>query len=437
MESQGMDLRTAEQCARAYSEATGLGCTLSDHTGKVLCEYGCGCARCPLCALAGIDRKRAEEAHLYGMSEAARFGGKYIYFCPLGLTCFVSPVIFGATAARMTVGPFLMVSREDFVECDLDDKAHLDGENRRRVIEALEEVPFVEPKRVRALADLLFFSVRVLSDPSQSEIMLDRQAEEELQERMSGYISALKGAGQPQKYPVVTEKRLISAIAAGDREEASRMLNELLGYVFFSTGGNFERIKTRAYEMLVMISRAAMDGGGDVSRILEMNERYFQEIQSIDTLETLCFWLTTVMDAYLENLFFNAEIRHYDVIHKALAYLRAHLTEKISLEEVASRVYLTPSYLSRLFKREVGTNFSIYINRLRVERSIPLLLQENARLADVAQAVGFEDQSYFTKVFRRVTGMTPSRYRISKGRGVPATQELHSQEDNILPEPEK
>ena len=416
METQSMDFRTAEQCARAYSEATGLGCTLSDHTGRVICEFGNGCTKCQLCALAGIDRKRAEAAHLYGMSEAARFGGKYIYFCPLGLTCFVSPVIYGNAAARMTVGPFLMVSREDFIECDLEERVHLSEEGQARLLESLQAVPYVDPKRVRALSDLLFFSVRVLGDRSSSVAMLDRQAEESLQEQMSGYISALKGADQPQKYPVKTEKQFIAAVAGADREEASRLLNELLGYVFFSTGGNFARIKTRAYEIIVLISRAAVDGGAEIAHVMEMNERYFQEIQQIDSIETLCFWLTNVLEAYLENVFLFSEVRHYDVIHKAVAYIRAHLTERITLEEVASRVFLTPSYLSRMFKREMGSNFSVYVNRLRVDKSIPLLMQENVRLVDVAQMVGFEDQSYFTKVFKRITGVTPSQFRASKGR---------------------
>ncbi len=367
VETKTIDLRTAEQCARAYSEATGLGCTLSDHNGRVICEFGNGCARCQLCTMAGIDRKRAEAAHLYGMSEATRFGGKYIYFCPLGLTCFVSPVFYGNTAARMTVGPFLMVSQEDYIECDLEDRIHLPEEGRAKLLEALQDVPYVDPKRVRALSDLLFFSVRVLGDRSSSVAMLDRQAEETLQEQMSGYISALKGAKQPQKYPIMTEKQFVAAVAGADREDASRLLNELLGYVFFSTGGNFTRIKTRAYELIVLISRAAVDGGADSDQVMEMNERYFQEIHQIDSIESLCFWLTTVLDAYLENVFLFSEVRHYDVIHKAVSYIRAHVTERITLEEVASRVYLTPSYLSRMFKREMGSNFSVYVNQLRVD----------------------------------------------------------------------
>ena len=90
--------------------------------------------------------------------------------------------------------------------------------------------------------------------------------------------------------------------------------------------------------------------------------------------------------------------------------------KKITLEEVASYVYLSPSYFSKVFKDEMHCNFNSYLNRLRIEKSKQLLLSENVRLVEVSGLVGFEDQSYFSKVFKKLTGVSPGKFRESRGK---------------------
>ena len=86
---------------------------------------------------------------------------------------------------------------------------------------------------------------------------------------------------------------------------------------------------------------------------------------------------------------------------------------KITLETAAEHVFLSPSYLSRKFKEETGKNFNRYLSEVRTEAAKQLLENSGAELSDIAQSVGFEDQSYFSKVFRRTQGMTPKEYRRS------------------------
>ena len=86
----------------------------------------------------------------------------------------------------------------------------------------------------------------------------------------------------------------------------------------------------------------------------------------------------------------------------------------LTQEEVAQRVYLSPTYFSRVFKAEMGEPFTAYLNRIRIEHSKELLRHKSIRLTDIAQLVGFEDQSYFTKVFKKLVGVPPLQYRNSK-----------------------
>ena len=92
-------------------------------------------------------------------------------------------------------------------------------------------------------------------------------------------------------------------------------------------------------------------------------------------------------------------------------YIAAHLEEPLTLVELASSVYLTPAYLCQLFKRETGRNLSDYITRKRIEKAKELLIQPEIKLYDICTRVGLVSVSYFSKLFKKHTGMTPSQYR--------------------------
>ena len=117
----------------------------------------------------------------------------------------------------------------------------------------------------------------------------------------------------------------------------------------------------------------------------------------------------------MDELFTFADAKHADVIHRCIQYLGEHYAEPITLSDAADHVYLTPSYLCRVFKRETGLAFNEYLSRLRVSKAKGLLRNRELRLTDISLLVGFSDQSYFTKVFKRVTGVLPHAYRASGG----------------------
>ena len=115
MPDKNFNFTLAQECAKAFSDVSGLGCTISDAEGNVLDELGYGCQSCELCEALYSEKAYCVQSQNYGMTEAERFGGKYIYYCPKGLTCFVSPILGEIkSAAKITVGPFLMVEKAVF-----------------------------------------------------------------------------------------------------------------------------------------------------------------------------------------------------------------------------------------------------------------------------------------------------------------------------------
>lgn len=97
---------------------------------------------------------------------------------------------------------------------------------------------------------------------------------------------------------------------------------------------------------------------------------------------------------------------------QALAYIDEHYAEKISLEQIAAQSHVNSTYMSELFKKEMGVRLIDYINNLRVIHACEYLRFSNYSMGQIAERCGFSDQNYFTKVFKKFLNTTPSNYRI-------------------------
>jgi len=98
-------------------------------------------------------------------------------------------------------------------------------------------------------------------------------------------------------------------------------------------------------------------------------------------------------------------------IWKARKFIHAHSDEKVSLTKVAKFVNISRNHLSDKFKEVTGVNFVDYIARTRTEKARELLANSNLRISEIAFAVGFQSLSQFNRVFKKLTGKSPSAYR--------------------------
>ncbi|MDQ6420122.1 response regulator [Paenibacillus sp. LHD-117] len=99
------------------------------------------------------------------------------------------------------------------------------------------------------------------------------------------------------------------------------------------------------------------------------------------------------------------------VIHEIALFLEQHASEDITLQDVANRFYLSREYISRKFKQEMNENVSDYIAGIRMKRAKELLGNASLKISQVAEQVGFQDEKYFSKVFKKWTDCTPNDYR--------------------------
>lgn len=94
-----------------------------------------------------------------------------------------------------------------------------------------------------------------------------------------------------------------------------------------------------------------------------------------------------------------------------LDYMAAHYCEDISIQILADLCYINPNYASQLFRQETGITFSSHLTNLRIQRAVHLLATTDMAVFLVASHVGYRDYFYFAKVFKKITGTTPTAYR--------------------------
>jgi YesN/AraC family two-component response regulator len=150
---------------------------------------------------------------------------------------------------------------------------------------------------------------------------------------------------------------------------------------------------------------------------MDNNSSSLKRIQESKTIEELTDILHTIVERVCNHIFSFQGIPHAMALRKAENYVMENFTRKISLHEIASIAGLSAPYFSTIFKEEMGENLSKYINRLRVERASRLLLETDMSLCDIAGACCFEDQSWFSKIFKAYTGISPGKYR-NQGGGI-------------------
>ncbi len=105
--------------------------------------------------------------------------------------------------------------------------------------------------------------------------------------------------------------------------------------------------------------------------------------------------------------------RHYsEVILRAMAYIDDHwASSKLSLQEIAESLYITPQHLSRLFSRETGETFGTFLGRKRLNEAIRLLQDSGLKMYEIAEKTGYASQHYFSSAFKKALGMSPAEYR--------------------------
>ncbi len=208
-------------------------------------------------------------------------------------------------------------------------------------------------------------------------------------------------------YPSDGERILLERILQGDVKEALEAFYDIFqGHI--CCGENFQMTKLKLIELFMLIQRVIP---------LEMNEGENPEIdylfQLLEARDSSSLQLIYVN--YLKNLLMRLqETKNKNLnglILDAIAYIEENYRENISLDDVAKKINMSYHHFSRFFKESTGKNFIDYLTELRIDRARETLKDKTFNIKEICYEVGYTDPNYFSKIFKKSTGLTPTEYR--------------------------
>ena len=405
--------KTLQSMAETFYACIHLSIQIINEQGETLVSEGGTHQFCRLFQKHLPPSDTCEKAHVDASKQAIAIGEAYIFECHAELNHIVFPLISRQTfLGSILVGPFLMDRPDSILISSLTRKYHFTTDQALDLYDELSTVPVVPPSDVSHISRLLFYLFSNLIADSKKE--LQRNSQKLLQQsRISESIQRYKEENlRLSSYPYARERELLSKVKLGDSQGANAILNDLLGYVLFSRGTSLEAVKPRALELCSLLSRTAIEGGAPADSMLALNSQFLKNLQQTTTLDGMCHMLQEVVEAFSESMFsHDLPLKNNDIIKKAMVYIAENFNTPLTLEDVSDHVHLHPSYFSTVFKNAAGLSFKEYLNKVRIEESKILLQNTDFSIIDIAVAVGFEDQSYFSKVFKKYTGTTPKQFR--------------------------
>lgn len=126
--------------------------------------------------------------------------------------------------------------------------------------------------------------------------------------------------------------------------------------------------------------------------------------------EQVINWLSTFKKMVIE-LLSSMQSNKTDSLEKAREYVQNNISKHIVLQDVANYVCISPSYLSAMFKKHYNQSLFDFINELKIELACTQMLEGNLKIYEIAYSLGYENAYYFTKVFKKYKGLTPTEYQ--------------------------
>ncbi|WP_088344592.1 helix-turn-helix domain-containing protein [Bacillus cereus] len=216
-----------------------------------------------------------------------------------------------------------------------------------------------------------------------------------------------------KNYDISLERKFFSAIKEGNTEQVIKYAysfpQEDAGIV--SRGDQLRNQKTNGIIAITLATRYAIDGNLPSDIAFSLSTLYIQTIEQLDNMYAVNRLIEDALCTFAERVKEYNIQKYSHTITTCLNHINKSIYDEISLNDLANLFNINPAYLSRLFKKEVGIPISKHIQRERVEEAKKLLILTTYSLSDICGWLNFNDQSYFTKVFKKITSMTPREYR--------------------------
>jgi len=218
------------------------------------------------------------------------------------------------------------------------------------------------------------------------------------------------GCAYEDDYPVNLENRIFEEVAKGRTDAA---LTAAKSYFDWIITRDIMDARLKVLEFAMWAERIAYENGGLIYT-LESRHNYLPTIMSIEDPDSLWEWFKGKIIFSCNSVSNKREESSNDVIEASKKYIQDNFTKNITLEDVSREVNISTYYLSRIFKEATGWNFIDYLTSLRIEKAKELLSTTQYSMKEICSMSGYVNPNYFSKLFKKNVGVTPTEYREGK-----------------------
>lgn len=222
------------------------------------------------------------------------------------------------------------------------------------------------------------------------------------------YYSELKRAEKLHAYPAEREKELYESFrAAVSAEEIAEAVGAFYNGVLGGGLIDIPSVYELTIRLLVAIEKRVLDEEDQMPSYAPLE---IMAIVKLETLDEVKHYACGFLNGLWEVTSPNRKESHRSIIKKSMLYMEQEC-QYASLQSVAQKVYMTPTYLSLLFKNNTGKTFIEHLTDIRIDKAKDMLRSTHYKNYEVAEKVGYHDSRYFSQIFKRKVGVSPSEYR--------------------------
>lgn len=248
----------------------------------------------------------------------------------------------------------------------------------------------------------------------------DTSLEKEIAARHTKTAYQSRDAGR-QHGTYFFEKQMLDHVRQGNPERMRQFLLDTVGKKPLVEGTLADTPLRQAKNIFLgtvtMVGKAgAIPGGMDIEQTYQLIDTYIQEcerLQSLDAITNLQFNMLIDFTSRVQQSKLPDGVS--DEIHACIQYIGTHLTESITVAEVAANIGKSRAYLAEKFKRETDKTVGEYITECRMREAKSLLKYTNMSLAEISDYLHFSSQPYFQNVFKKTFGISPAKFRMEQG----------------------
>lgn len=406
-----------QRLLNSFSTATKLFVAITDVDGTCVLSSNKGdCDFCHLVKANPLGLERCQGSYARAGKQAVKWNEPYFFRCHAGLITWACPILFNKShVGNIICGQVMLWEPEDLFWYEIADLTKELEPDNGILLEAAHKLEIVSATQVQAAADLLYIIANYLAQSGTGLLNYQQKLR-----TMGSWLwvnyrqqeQQAKEKGDLEPWFADLEGGIFKAIRNTDIENAKHLLEKLALYFLTHSKGQLEILKGLSIEFIISLGRFATECGVKFEESFRRGLLKFKELEEADTTEKVFVWLLTIGNAYIDTLTQQSFDENEAVVKKAVAYIQGHYASpELSIDEVAKAVYVSPNYLSRMFKSQVGCSILEYIRNIRLEQAKLILQHSDKNASQVAKNVGYHDRTYFSKVFKQIIGVSPNEYR--------------------------